>query len=159
MAHDLHIRTPIPSDVSALVLDIRAADREEIIAVNGGRYDLLGPIQEALAISTRAYSAFKGDKLLGIFGVAPYAAINRIGSPWAFGTNECSRAGLFVTKCGRMLINITAREYPHLLNYIDARQTHNIEWLKKLGFYIHDPKPYGVEGRLFHKFELNRSAA
>lgn len=156
MAHDLHIRTPIPSDVSALVLDISPGDLAEIVAVSGLNY--VKTIEDAIGVSTRCYSAFRGDKLLGIFGVAPYAALCGIGSPWALTTDECSRAGIFATKCARMLINVTEREYPRLLNYIDARQTRNIRWLKKLGYTIHDPERYGVADRLFHKFELNRGA-
>jgi hypothetical protein len=45
--------------------------------------------------------------------------------------------------------------YPYLVNYVDARNRKSIKWLKWLGFEFEDkPKPMGVAGLPFYKFEL-----
>ena len=46
------------------------------------------------------------------------------------------------------------KDYNYLENYVDARNTLSIKWLKWLGFKVEDPIPYGVNGEPFHKFTM-----
>lgn len=157
MAHDIIIRAPMPSDVSSLVKYMRALDIAEIEAVSGP--DIHAAVREAINISAYRYTALYKSSIIGVFGCAPLAALAGIGSPWFFGTALCSRVGISMTRYACALIEVTAWEYPHLLNYIDERQRRSVEWLRRLGFRVYPPEPYGIEGRPFHKFELNRKVS
>jgi len=46
--------------------------------------------------------------------------------------------------------------YSHLENWVDARNTKAINWLRWLGFTVHDPVPFGVAGLPFHRFDMRR---
>ena len=50
---------------------------------------------------------------------------------------------------GRML-----GAFPHLLNYVHAGNTTSVRWLRRLGFTLAEPQPYGARGELFHQFEM-----
>ncbi len=47
--------------------------------------------------------------------------------------------------------------FPHLQNYVDARNEISIRWLKWLGFRF-DPKPvpYGIWGLPFLRFQMEK---
>lgn len=154
MADDILIRLPVPSDIDTLLNDLRPADRDEVTAATGP--DIHREITKAVCTSTIVFTAVLDGKPAAIFGVAPYAALAGIGSPWLVGTTRCDRAGRLILKYSRALMIITAREYPHLVNYVDARHVKSIRWLKWLGFTINDPAPYGFENRPFHRFEMHR---
>ena len=43
--------------------------------------------------------------------------------------------------------------YPILFNYVDARNTTHVKWIKYMGFsIIQEHATFGVEGRLFYEF-------
>lgn len=155
MAHRIQKGIPDYATITALIGTMRLSDIEEIRALHGEE-NLFDVVGKCIAVSKHVFTAYKDNKLVGIFGAAPLPGAEKIGAPWALGTHECSRSGIFLYKCGKYLLDVTARDYPGLINYIDTRQTRNIEWLRRLGFAIYPREPYGEEGRLFHKFVLIR---
>ena len=43
--------------------------------------------------------------------------------------------------------------YPILFNFVDARNTTHVKWIKYMGFsIIQEHATFGVEGRLFYEF-------
>lgn len=154
MALEFKTRPPVPSDVDAIMADLRPADFDEVSAASGP--DVRASIYRAVCVSSRAFCGVINGKPAGLFGVAPYAALAGIGSPWLVGTRACDNAPYIVCRYSRALLKITEQEYPHLINYVDVRHVKSIKWLKWLGFTLHDPAPYGQYGMPFHKFELRR---
>ena len=45
--------------------------------------------------------------------------------------------------------------YSRVFNYVDARNTMVIGWIKWLNFTFEEPKPYGPKKIPFYKFYLN----
>jgi len=45
---------------------------------------------------------------------------------------------------------------PKLFNYVHAKNTVSISWLKRIGFVFEAPTPYGYDDELFHRFYLER---
>ena len=77
------------------------------------------------------------------------------GSPWLLGTNEIGRYALTFLRANKKYVRRMLEFYPHLENYVDARNTTSIQWLKWLGFEFDLlPVPYGVWKMPFFRFEM-----
>jgi hypothetical protein len=46
------------------------------------------------------------------------------------------------------------KAFPHLVNFVHAKNTTSVRWLRRLGFTLHEAVPYGALGEPFHPFEL-----
>lgn len=106
--------------------------------------------------STRAFAGEIDGVLMGLFGASPVAAVGGIGSPWMICTTDMEKFPKLIHFYGKALVDITQIEYPTLVNFVDARNTISIGWLKRLGFTIHDPEIMGYEKVPFHKFDMHR---
>jgi hypothetical protein len=84
-----------------------------------------------------------------MFGVTQTA---NCGYPWLLGSAEVERIPVTFLRASRHYVDHFLKLCAGLENYVDARNTLSIQWLKWLGFMIEDPQPFGVEQRLFHRF-------
>lgn len=110
----------------------------------------------AVLHSTRCWVFEAAGKPAAVFGVVPLTLLSPIGSPWFLGTEEVFKHRRAFVRYGRLYTRLMLRSYPHLLNYVDARDTPSVQWLAHIGYEVHPPEPYGPGGRLFHKFEMRR---
>lgn len=153
MAVDVVVRPVESGDVERLVANMRTPDIAEITSATGSN-DLHRIVQESVAASTWCYTGEFNGELACIFGVAPFQLLGARAAPWMLGTDQIDKhPGALVRRC-RSYIADMLRAYPHLLNFVDARNTRSIRWLKRMGFQFHDAVPYGAEGLPFHLFEM-----
>lgn len=97
---------------------------------------------------------FWKDSPLGMFGVVPY--VEDVGCIWAVFTAEAEKHPKpFLRACKRQLKTMQKR-YSVLMNYVDDRNTTVVNWLKWLGFSMHEPAPFGIDGKPFRLFEWRR---
>ena len=141
-------------DVPAILQIVRQADIDEITEALGV------PMEEALFDAvTGSLNARKivvdGD-VVAVFGDAVYSILGSIGVPWLISTIHVERhACAFLRVCKPEVQGmLTCHQY--LLNYVDARNTAAIRWLKWLGFNFAPAAPYGARRFPFHQFTLNR---
>jgi hypothetical protein len=59
-------------------------------------------------------------------------------------------------KYGRSKILEMLELCPKLGNYCDARYTAAHRWLRKLGFTVHPPEPYGPKRALFCRITIDK---
>ena len=141
-------------DVPAILHIVRQADIDEITEALGV------PMEEALLDAvTGSLNARKivvdGD-VVAVFGDAVYSILGSIGVPWLISTIHVERhARAFLRVCKPEVQGMLAR-HQYLLNYVDARNTAAIRWLKWLGFNFAPAAPYGARRFPFHQFTLNR---
>lgn len=141
-----------PGDAKILAKFMRVPDIAEIEAASG--LSPLQVIQAAIAATDRPMTAFFNDELACIFGVAPLCFLAGQGAPWMLGTEQIDHhPGAFLRRCGSYIAEMAA-SYRHLLNYVDARNTRSIRWLKRMGFTFQEAVPYGVSQLPFHLFEM-----
>lgn len=138
--------------VTAMIPFVRDADKVEFMASCGRQVsDVLGACVQR---SDEAWAGMVDDQVACIFGVASNTVLSSVGFPWMVGTDLIeAHSGAFLRRNKRMLASMLSR-YGHLENYVDARNAKAIQWLKWLGFILHDPVPYGVGRKPFHKFEM-----
>ncbi len=141
--------------VADLLANVRAPDVAEFWAA--GHVTPERAVEMSLKFSREAWAGVEGDDLLCIFGVAGASLLSDRGTVWMIGHSRLdTRAGAFLRGCGAQ-VRAMLRRYEHLSNWVDARNTRAVRWLRWLGFSIHPAVPHGADGLPFHYFEMSRA--
>lgn len=147
---DIVIRPTRAGDAELLAANLRKSDRAELAAV--GFDDPLPAIAGSVAVSPRCWSAFADGELACIIGVSPFDGAT--GSPWMLGTSLLDAHSRVLVRKTPEYIALMLKAFPRLLNFVHAENTTSVRWLRRLGFTLAEPQPYGVRGELFHQFEM-----
>lgn len=149
---DVVIRPTQPGDAAMLIANLRPADLAECQAY--GRGDIGAGIESSVARSMLCWSGFIDGELAAILGVAPVNALGGIGSPWMLGTPVLDAHSRVLVRAVPEYIAKMLNAFPHLVNFVHTKNTTSVRWLRRLGFTLHEPVPYGAPGELFHPFEM-----
>lgn len=137
--------------INKLKGNLRKADQKEVMAVSGQTAD--EGMQMGFEQSVYCWVGIFEGKPFCAFGVVPYNH-GMIGSVWLLATDDIRKIKVGVLKQSKKYINKMLTPFLMLENRVDVRNILSINWLKWCGFIIEDPKPYGIEGRMFHYFHL-----
>lgn len=96
--------------------------------------------------SEHSFSIFIHGKPAGIFGAVEHESHT---VPWAVFTTAIDEHPMPFLRASQRYVDSLPG---YLENYVDARNTLTIKWLKWLGFNIDPPRPLGIRGELFHRF-------
>lgn len=142
------ILRPLQSaDIELVAGSAREADVREIR--DGAGWSIAEALEYGLVRSERCQ--------LMLFNAQPLAVVGdvrheNIGIPWMITTHHVDRhARAFLHSTREILAEMLDR-HEALTNFIDARNTRAIRWLRWLGFEIAEPMPRGVAGLPFHQF-------
>lgn len=140
--------------VTALLADIREADRVELETVRG--WTVEHELIHAIDKSSRARACIYDGKILAIFGDVVHDSV--YGLPWMVSSTwiEVYRRA-FLAECVGVVADMRAR-HQVLINFADVRNTQAIRWLKWLGFTFLPAIPYGVNNELFYPFQMEGTA-
>jgi hypothetical protein len=150
-AADYEFRPVRLEDCEYLAKNMRAADVQECIATSGSPIDSNG-LSEAVHASPLSVAVWFRGGLLCIGGAARRSLLSDTGTPWMLGTHELDRHGRLFMLHGQRCVDTLLEHFGRLENYVDARNHKSIRWLRRMGFEIHDPLPYGNAGLPFHRF-------
>lgn len=132
-------------------------DRQECAAMGWGP---LRALKIGLEHSVAAWTGLKvpEHRPLCMFGVMPVEGIlNGTGAPWFLATPELRKYAIrFLKDCDEYL-NRMLDIFPTLVEYVDARHTRGIKWVKWLGFELTGPQPWGPFGVHFYRAEIKRA--
>jgi hypothetical protein len=139
--------------VAPIADNMRKQDRDEVwAAIKTGPHSAL---LRSYIISDKSWTVMEGDRPIVMFGCRLFNALSNIGSPWLLGTDAVIKhKRQFLIEGRKILRTEIMPRYSGLLNYVDARNTVSINWLRWLGFDIMDPEPYGALRLPFHKFTM-----
>jgi hypothetical protein len=146
------IRPTEPGDAAQLAANLRASDRAECQAY--GRTEFTEGIRSSAARSLLCWSGFVDGELAAILGVAPINVLTGIGSPWMLGTPVLDAHSRVLVRMTPEYIAKMLKAFPHLVNFVHAKNTTSVRWLRRLGFTLHAAQPYGALGEPFHRFEM-----
>jgi hypothetical protein len=150
-----HFRDLQAGDVLHIAANLREADRRELAATRGVGVNFADAIGRAVLLSSHVWVGVAPDgEPISVFGVAPVSMLNGIGSPWFLSTDRAYQYPRTLVVEGRRYLSQMRKTYATLTNYVDVRNDKSIRWLKRMGFKIHPPTPYGVEGEPFHRFTM-----
>lgn len=146
------IRATEPGDVARLFANLRASDLAECQAY--GKPDILAGIESSAARSLLCWTGLVDGELAAILGVAPLSIVNGIGSPWMLGTPVLDAHQRVLVRKTPEYIARMLKAFPHLVNFVHAKNTTSVRWLRRLGFSLSEPAPFGPLGEPFHRFEM-----
>ena len=145
----INFRLVEAEDIPIVAGELRKADREELEASFGG--EPVETLKEAVRASELAVSAEIDGKVAFLWGVKRMSALGGA-CIWLVGTDDITRAQFDFLRKSIKIIEALRLEYGFLENWVDARNTLSIKWLRWLGFTLEKPKPFGVLGLPFHHF-------
>ena len=150
----VELLVPTLQDIEHIAANLRADDVRELQAVYGPGVDLLHRLILAVDVSEDVYVAVSAaGEPVALTGVAPVSLLGGLGCPWLLGTEASVRYPRDIVAHGRRLVRKWESRYSCLFNYVDARNTRSIAWLRHIGFSISDAQPHGLQGLPFHRFE------
>lgn len=149
------LRPLAAGDIQFVAEHMRGADRAELAAVHGEQASPLHLLAQAVLNSPDVWTGVTADgEPICICGVAPRCLLTGSASPWLLGTEKLFTEPGALVREGHRYIGRMRLIYPELVNYVDARNTKSIRWLRRLGFTVHPAEPYGRAGLPFHRFDL-----
>lgn len=139
--------------IAHIAAHIRDSDREEIWASTMSRPERA--LASGLYYSDFAQTGMVDGEPVMMWGIVKESLIGNVGVPWMLATKRLDEvAVIFLRRCKAPLREAMNR-YDRLFNYVDARNTRTIRWLKWLGFKLAEkPVPYGFSNLPFYKFEM-----
>lgn len=149
---DVLIRPTEPGDAAELFAHLRASDLAECRAY--GRPDIAAGIASSVNRSALCWTGLVDGELAAIIGVAPINMLTGIGSPWMLGTPVLDAHSRVLVRRTPEYIARMLKAFPHLVNFVHAKNTTSVRWLRRLGFSLSEPVPFGPLGELFHPFEM-----
>lgn len=149
---DVLIRPTEPGDAAQLIANLRPADLAECQAY--GRPDISAGIESSVRRSALCWTGLIDGELAAILGVAPLNMLTGMGSPWMLGTPVLDRHQRVLIKQTPEYIARMLKAFPHLVNFVHAKNATSVRWLRRLGFTLHAAQPFGPMGEPFHLFEM-----
>lgn len=144
-------------EAEAIAAIVRPADRQEIAALG---IELVEGLRTCFGESLKASKIVVAGEIVAVFGDAIHDAQAGIGVPWLISTIHVQgRNGRHFLKVCKPEVQEMLKRHRTLVNYVDARNSHAIRWLKWLGFSFGEPIPYGEKGMPFHPFNLSAGKA
>ncbi len=133
---------------------MREADKAEIWAASHA--EPYHALKTGLEQSPLCWSGLVDGAPVCMFGVAPLTLLGGTGIVWMLGTDDVQEhARAFLRRNKSFIAQMMGRFY-RLENWVDARNTLSIRWLRWLGFVIEEAKPYGLERWPFHHFFMEK---
>lgn len=152
MAAEVLIRPTEPGDAARLFANLRPSDLAECQAY--GQADIGAGIEASVRRSALCWTGLVDGEVAAILGVAPLNILTGMGSPWMLGTPLVDRYQRVLVRSTPEYIARMLKAFPHLVNFVHARNTTSVRWLRRLGFTLHEAVPFGPLGEPFHPFEL-----
>ncbi len=152
MADKVEIRDIEEGDVAVLVRNMREHDKMEVNAAT--HMGLRNAVQTSVIMSTYSKTGLVNDELVCMWGVCPISLLSGSGSPWMLGTDLIKKKQRIFLRRSKPWLDDIRKDYRYLENFVDARNTLSIKWLKWLGFEMDEAEPYGIHGEPFHKFTM-----
>lgn len=149
---DVEIRDATVPDVVELALNLRPADLAEMHAY--GHHEMVEPLVDNALRSHWCVAARVDGELACVLGVTSLSLLGGVGSPWMMGTPVLERHSRILVRKTPEYIDRMLSVFPHLVNFVHAKNTTSVRWLRRLGFVLEEAQPFGPLGEPFHKFEM-----
>ena len=147
------VKTPTLEHIIELSATMREDDRLECLLATGSSPDL--SLLMSLAISTFKEVLLVDNKVICIAGVCDdYGGDG--GAIWLLGSDLVFKHKKAFWKFCKNFHGDMKDQYNLLYNYVYIENKMSLRLIKKLGFTIDEPTPYGLGQELFHKIHWRK---
>ena len=140
--------------VFGMISRLRQSDREEVLAATGENPAMA--LWHSYERSFFRWTLVKDEQPIAMFGAAPLTLVSKKGIVWMLGTDEVETVSATAARATKRRLKTCLKEFVSLENWVDARNEVSIRWLEWSGFKMGEPTPYGVSGKLFRHFHMDR---
>jgi hypothetical protein len=137
-------------------MKLREQDYHEIQAMHGIDVNIKDILEQSMALSKECYTGELDGEVIVMFGVSVFNQEKNLGCPWMLGSDKLAKVPKDIVSQGKRYVAEWLKEYKGLINFVDTRNSRSIRWLKRIGFYIHEPMEMGVMMLPFHPFSQFR---
>lgn len=135
-------------DCKYVAENIRLDDKNEIHASSGELP--INALLKGLKYSELPIAIYHKNKCVAIFGVVNWG---NSGCIWLLGTDDIKLLKITFLRHCRTVLSFLNKRHKVIHNFVDARNTVHINWLRWLGFnFINKQEKYGHEERPFYEF-------
>lgn len=144
------IEFAVPSDLEFIAAHMDPADAAEVWAASHKTPS--EALEASSRVSRETYVGLAYGLPVCAFGVGQRTLMDTAGVPWLLGTPEVRNHAKAFARRSKDWIDREMLHYTRLENWVDARHTRAVRWLRWLGFTLDAPAPYGLDGMPFHRF-------
>ena len=148
------VREATTEDALQVADNLRKADQKELWSAF--RLRPKDGCLKSLERSERVFVIDLEGKAIAIFGVTTLSLIDRRGIIWLLGTDEIFNIAVTFEKYTKAFVESFLMEWDVLENWVHAKNRISLKWLRRAGFNIGDPVPYGLDKELFRKIEIRK---
>lgn len=146
------IRPATTEDLQRVAENMDPADAAEVWA--SSHRTPASAVLVSSRVSRETLAGCVDDRAICVFGVGQRTLMDNRGIPWLLGTPEIKDHARAFLRASKRWVQAEAQRYEALENWVDARHTRAVQWLKWLGFELEEPRPFGVEQMPFHRFTM-----
>jgi len=144
------VRIARESDIAFIANNMRKSDALEVWASH--RHTPIEAMQNSFNVSALRWTIEHNRKPVAMFGVGVPSAMSDSGYPWLLGTDLMYAVRFEFLKWSKYYVEVMRSLFDHLENWVDARNTLSVRWLRWCGFEIKDAEPWGPDQIPFHYF-------
>jgi hypothetical protein len=138
-------------DAAEFAPKLRAEDMAELQML--GEDDALHVLENCLRLSGReAWTVRANGAIMSIWGVMQTSLVTGHAVVWALTSDLVNKYPKAFLRCSRQAVRELRLRYNEVSNHVDIRYLKSLRWVKKIGFAIESPSPYGLG--TFHKITL-----
>lgn len=132
---------------------LREEDFNEVFASTGRSPHYA--VRSGWDMSSRRWMVFDGNaNPVAVLGVRPAEMYSPIGIPWLLGTEGLDKMKRFFLKMSKPIIEEMKIGFEILINFVDARYTKAVRWLRWCGFIVDEPVLFGALNLPYHRFYM-----
>lgn len=131
---------------------MRDEDLAEAYALGYG--GALNAVRISLRSATKAWTWMSHGRPGCMFGVSKMSLVSEVSVIWFISTQAVVKEKVHFLRQTKSLVREIVEHQGHLVTVVDARYTKCLRWVAWLGFTIHEAKPIGMNGRMFHRIEM-----
>ena len=146
-----YLRETTIDDIAFLAPNLRQADKNECQAATGRKpYDVMA---DGLKWGDKTLTMVAPTGIpVGLLGVGR-SMIEDAGNIWLTATDDIEKYQMTFLRHSKRVLHELQQDYLVLHNFVDARNSLHIKWLKWMGFsFINKFENFGVEQRPFFEF-------
>ena len=112
-------------------------------------------VRASINRSIEAWAVYKGEVLLGVFGVS---GLEGWAVPWLLTSEAAGKHPITFFKACKTIFGRLFDKYPRMMQMLYAKDAPLLSLMKRLGFTVELPEPWGVNGSMFCKAHVERKA-
>jgi len=150
----LEFKQPTEDMLQFIADNMRDADIDEVRAASNK--DPITAVTEGVRVSDFSSVAVINGDIVAVMGVVKNSTLTDNGIAWLLGTVFVDKHRREFLENSHKVLNAMLDVCPELSNHVHAKNKISVRWLKWLGFNVKEPKPFGVNGELFHEFKIRK---